>query len=84
MATTRREFVKRIGLGAATGLALSHTLSRQDAQAQTLADAERQYSTTVSCSSIKMRALADQGLKHSRRYRRTRASALVAAMHLTM
>ena len=41
MATTRREFVKRIGLGAATGLALSHSLSRQDAQAQTLADAER-------------------------------------------
>ncbi|MDO7639602.1 MAG: histidinol-phosphate aminotransferase family protein [OM182 bacterium] len=41
MATTRREFVKRIGLGAATGLALSHALSRQGAQAQTLADAER-------------------------------------------
>ena len=41
MATTRREFVKRIGLGAATGLALSHSLSRQGAQAQTLADAER-------------------------------------------
>ncbi len=37
MATTRREFVKRIGLGAATGLALSHTLSGQRAQAQTLA-----------------------------------------------
>ena len=41
MATTRREFVKRIGLGAATGLALSHALSRQGAQAQTLVDAER-------------------------------------------
>ena len=41
MASTRREFVKRIGLGAATGLALSHALSRQGAQAQTLADAER-------------------------------------------
>ena len=37
MATTRREFVRRIGLGAATGLALSHTLSGQRAQAQTLA-----------------------------------------------
>ena len=37
MATTRREFVKRIGLGAATGLALGHALSQQSAQAQTLA-----------------------------------------------
>ena len=40
MATTRREFVRRIGLGAATGLALSHSFSRQGAQAQSLAQAK--------------------------------------------